>query len=61
MVVRVSDLGKRLKMMMWHTVVGANVCTRIMATCHAVIRSESNFFFKFAMHIRPRFSPEPRQ
>jgi len=48
-------------MMMWHTVVGANVCTRIMATCHAVIGSESNFFFKFAMHIRPRFSPEPRQ
>jgi len=33
-------------MMMWHTVVGANVCTRIMATCHAIIGSESNFFFK---------------
>jgi len=44
MVVRVSDLGKRLKMMMWHTVVGADVYTRIMATCHAIIGQENTFF-----------------
>jgi len=31
--------------MMWHTVVGVGVCTRIMATCHVVIGSESIFFF----------------
>jgi len=48
-------------MMMWHTVVGAYVCTRIMATCLAIIRSESFFFFKFVIPIRPRFPPEPRQ
>jgi len=48
-------------MMMWHTMVGAGVCTRIMATCHAAIGSKSTFFFKFAMHIRPRFPLELRQ
>jgi len=31
-------------MMMWHTVVGVGVCTRIMATCHVVIGLESTFF-----------------
>jgi len=32
-------------MMMWHTMVGAGVCTWIMDTCHVVIRSKSTFFF----------------
>ena len=31
-------------MMMWHTVVGACMCTRIMTTCHVVVESESTFF-----------------
>jgi len=31
-------------MMMWHIVVGAYACTRIMATCHAIIGSASFFF-----------------
>jgi len=31
-------------MMMWHTVIGVGVCTRIMATCDAVIGSENTFF-----------------
>jgi len=48
-------------MMMWHTMIGVCVCTRIMATCDAVIGSENTFFFKFAMHIRPRFPLEARQ
>jgi len=49
-------------MMMWHTVIGVGVYTRIMAMCDAVIGSENTiFFFKSAMHIRPRFPLEPRQ
>ena len=32
-------------MMVWHTVVGVCVCTRIIAICHVVIGSESTFFF----------------
>jgi len=30
-------------MMMWHTMVSVDVCTRIMAMCHVVIGSESTF------------------
>jgi len=48
-------------MMMWHTMIGVGVCTRIMATCDAVIGSENTFFFKSAMHIRPQFPLEARQ
>jgi len=48
-------------MMMWHTVVGVCVFTRIMTMCDAVIGSENTFFFKFKMHIRPRFPLKPRQ
>jgi len=33
-------------MMMWHTMVGEDVCTRIMAMCHAIIGSESTSFKK---------------
>jgi len=32
-------------MMMWHTVIGVGVCTRIMAMCDAVIGSENTIFF----------------
>jgi len=48
-------------MMMWHTMVGLGMCTRIMTTCDVLLGQKVLCFFKFAMHIRPRFPLEPRQ